>query len=93
MNLRKEEIEELLPKAVALGLDAMETMYPLYDESVTSNAKSMAESFGLLESGGSDFHGSNKPNILLGVGTGNLRVSTDVLDKLKAIGSNKIKKI
>ena len=93
LNLRKEEIEELLPKAVALGLDAMETMYPLYDESVTSDAKSMAESFDLLESGGSDFHGSNKPNILLGVGTGNLRVSTDVLDKLKANGSNKIKKI
>ena len=68
LNLQETELVNLLPQAVEHGLDAMETMYPLYDERTSCKAKMMAETFGLLESGGSDFHGSNKPHIKLGSG-------------------------
>ena len=83
LNLQEAELVKMLPKAVSCGLDAMETMYPLYDEAATSKAKGIAEAFNLLESGGSDFHGSNKPGIRLGVGTGNLRIPQEVADRLK----------
>ena len=43
-----------------------------------------ARRFGLGLSGGSDYHGGNKPGIRLGVGRGGLRVPLDVLEKLEA---------
>jgi hypothetical protein len=43
----------------------------------------MADRLGLLKSGGSDFHGTNKPDIKLGVGRGNLDIPNELLDKMK----------
>ena len=39
---------------------------------------------GLLISGGSDFHGSNKPDIALGKGRGHLYIPYSVLETIKA---------
>ena len=39
---------------------------------------------GLAVAGGSDFHGDIKPRIRLGVGTGNLAIPLEVLERLKA---------
>ena len=89
LNLNEVELLELLPQAKACGLDAMETMYSRYDRETTQKAKTLASRFQLLESGGSDFHGGNKPDIYLGVGTGDLRIPLGMLDKLK----NNIKNI
>lgn len=74
LNLREEEIRKFLPQAVACGLRGMETIYPRYDPETTQKAAQIADSFGLLPSGGSDFHGTNKPELKLGVGDGNLFV-------------------
>ena len=90
LNLKESDIKKLLPTAVARGLDAMETMYPLYDEEMTLKARALAEGCGLLESGGSDFHGSNKPDIQLGTGTGNLFITSDVLHCLKRKNSKNL---
>ena len=43
----------------------------------------LAKRFDLGVSGGSDYHGSNKPTIRLGQGYGGLRVSSAVLEDLK----------
>ena len=43
----------------------------------------MAKKLGLLPSGGSDFHGGNKPDIELGKGRGGLRVSYALLEDIK----------
>ena len=43
----------------------------------------IAQEFDLLVSGGSDFHGSNKPFIHLGSGKGNLRIPYQVLADIK----------
>lgn len=72
LNLSKEELDVFLKKAVDAGLDAMEVAYSTYDEETAALAKEMAEKYGLLFSGGSDFHGSTKPDIALGSGRGNL---------------------
>jgi hypothetical protein len=43
----------------------------------------MADAFGLLPSGGSDFHGTRKPDIKLGIGKGNLEIPYEWYLKLK----------
>lgn len=74
LNLNEEQLRAFLQEAVPCGLDAMETMYATYDEQTTAKAMEIAEEFGLLHSGGSDYHGENKPHIQIGTGQGNLSI-------------------
>ena len=83
LNLDEEALEVFLPQAAACGLDAMETLYSRYDVQTTQKSRELACRFGLLESGGSDFHGENKADIRLGVGKGQLRIPLEILEKLK----------
>jgi len=66
LNLKEEPLRVFLPKAIEAGLDGMETEYPLFDEEKRALARSIADEFGLLRSGGSDYHGANKPDIRIG---------------------------
>lgn len=83
LNLDEAALRAFLPEAKASGLDAMETLYPKYEEATTRLACNLAEEYGLLHSGGSDFHGKSKPDIQIGTGKGDLRVSCRLLEKLK----------
>jgi hypothetical protein len=48
--------------------------------------RSLAERFGLAITGGSDFHGGNKPKISLGTGcNNNLNVPDDLLGPLELL--------
>ncbi len=66
-------VREILPRAVEAGLVGMEVMHSSYDDATIARAKALADEFGLLYSGGSDFHGEIKPDVRLGVGTKNPR--------------------
>ncbi len=70
-------------KLSAWGLDGIEGYYSLFSANETLLVSEMAEKYGLALSGGSDFHGSNSPNIVLGFGAGGLRVPVELLYKLK----------
>lgn len=83
LNLEEEPLREFLKEAVPCGLDAMETMYSTYDERTTAAAKQVADDFGLLHSGGSDYHGKNKPHIQMGIGQGNLAVSQGLMTAME----------
>lgn len=83
LNLDEAGLRAFLPKALAFGLDGMETMYPKFTDEETKLAKAIAKEYGLLESGGSDYHGENKPDIQLGVGRGTLQVSSLLLEALR----------
>ena len=83
LNLEEEPLREFLKEAVPCGLDAMETMYSTYDERTTAVAKQVADDFGLLHSGGSDYHGKNKPHIQMGIGQGNLAVSQGLMTAME----------
>jgi len=72
LNLKAEELTAFLPAAKEHGLLGMEVRYSLYSDETTVLSEEIAAQFGLLPSGGSDFHGSNKPDISLGTGKGNL---------------------
>lgn len=83
LTLKPEPLRAFLRQAVPCGLDGMETIYVTYDEETTRLACAMAEEFGLKQSGGSDFHGANKPDVALGVGRGGLRIPYKFLEELK----------
>lgn len=83
LNLEADALEAFLPKAVEMGLDGMEVLYPKYDEQTTQLAQHMAQRHGLLPSGGSDFHGENKPDIQMGTGRGNLSIPLQYLEAFK----------
>jgi len=74
LNLDQAELERFLPQAVQVGLDAMEVLYPKYDAATRVLAGQTAKRFGLLPSGGSDFHGENKPDIAMGTGRGDMEI-------------------
>lgn len=74
LNLSEAELREFLPEAKKNGLIAMETMYSSYSPETAALAADIAQEFDLLPSGGSDFHGENKPDILIGIGKGNLQI-------------------
>lgn len=84
LDLDEAALREFLPKAIACGLDAMETMYSKFDPDTEKLAIAIAEEFHLLQSGGSDFHGSVKPDIFLGKGRGELEIPYEMLEKLKS---------
>lgn len=65
------------------GLTGMEAIYSMNTPGDERNMKKLAEEFGLLISGGSDFHGENKPYIHLGTGRGNLRIPESILEDIK----------
>ena len=83
LNLTEEPLREFLKEAVSCGLDGMEVLYSTYDEPTTILAKQVADDFGLLHSGGSDYHGNNKPHIQMGVGQGNLAVPRGLMTALE----------
>ena len=74
LNLSEEELFEFLPAAKERGLVGMECLYSTYSSGETALSLELAERFGLKPSGGSDFHGANKPDIQLGRGRGGLAV-------------------
>lgn len=65
------------------GLDGIEGYYTEYTPEMQQTYQSLARELGLILSGGSDFHGSNKPHISIGTGTGGLRVPYEVLEVMK----------
>jgi len=85
LNLSEAELCEFLDKAVPCGLDGMEVFYSRYDKKTTQKAVEIAAHYGIESSGGSDFHGENKPDILMGKGEGELAVPYEWYLKLKAI--------
>lgn len=81
MNL--EQLRDFLALLKADGLDGMEAIYSTFQPGDERNMKRIAGELDLLISGGSDFHGSNKPHIRLGTGMGRLFVPYEALEMLK----------
>ena len=80
-----EKLRELITEMKAVGLKGIEAMYSTHSEEDEEYVKNLASEMGLVISGGSDFHGSNKPGIELGTGTGNLNIPEDVWFRLEKV--------
>ncbi len=81
-HLPHEELYQLVDRLTNAGLKGIEVYYSSNKGQDELNVKALANHFSLIASGGSDFHGSVKPNIELGTGKGNLKIPYSVLQKL-----------
>lgn len=83
LNINETQLCEFLPQAKEHGLNAMEVYYSKFSAEQRERARVICDEFGLLCSGGSDYHGENKPDISLGIGRGDLSVPDEVYIRLK----------
>lgn len=59
------------------NIDGLECYYSLFTQEQTDNLIELSRKNNLYISGGTDFHGTNKPNIQLGNGQGNLNITSE----------------
>ena len=78
-------LEALIVELKEAGLVGMEAIYSTYVPSEERQIRRLAEKYDLLISGGSDFHGANKPKIEMGIGLGKLYVPDEVLERLRSV--------
>ena len=67
-------VRAILPRAAEAGLLGMEVQHSSYSPETVTRAKSLANEFALLPSGGSDFHGAVKPDVRMGCAPGELDI-------------------
>lgn len=84
-RLDDAQLRELIEHCLAHGLRGMECLYSGYSEEQSGYLLALAREYGLQPTGGSDFHGSVKPHIQLGSGTGGLCVPYEYLERLKEL--------
>lgn len=82
-HLPEKELLSLITRLKEAGLMGLEAIYSCNISNEESYVRGLAHKYDLLISGGSDFHGSVKPDISLGTGRGNLNVPYWVLEKMK----------
>lgn len=72
------------------GIEGLEGYYGEYRAAEQKYFVALAARLGMVVTGGSDYHGANKPGLRLGRGRGGLQVPDDLLDRLEtqqSIGS------
>ncbi len=82
-HMGKERLNQMVSELKDAGLVAIEAIYSTYSSAEEREMRALADKHGLTISGGSDFHGSIKPGLDLGVGYGKLHVPYTVLENLK----------
>ncbi|BAU22431.1 phosphoesterase [Caldimicrobium thiodismutans] len=83
LKLNEKELSNYLAKLKELGIKGVEVYYSEHSKTFTEFLYTVAKRLDLLITGGSDFHGTNKPDIKLGRGFGNLKIPYEVFLKLK----------
>ncbi len=81
-GMGKARLEALVAELKEAGLLALEAIYSTYSASDERDMRALAAKYDLCISGGSDFHGANKPKLDLGTGYGSLYIPYEVLTKL-----------
>jgi predicted metal-dependent phosphoesterase TrpH len=78
------DVPALMPELCESGLNALEAYHSDHGPAETKLYLDLARRYGLLVTGGSDFHGAVKPGVKLGTGCeGNLQIPLDLVEKLR----------
>ncbi len=78
-----KEVEQMVAFLTELGMDGIEAIYSSNTGFDEGHMRHLANKYNLAVSGGSDFHGANKPDLNLGTGRGNLKIPYSVLENLE----------
>ena len=82
-HMGQERLDALTASLREDGLMGIEAFYSTYTNQDVRDMLHLAEKYDLLLSGGSDFHGANKPGLDLGCGYGKLYIPEDLLTDIK----------
>lgn len=82
-HMSDERLDTLTAALKNVGLEGIEAIYSTYSTAEERQIRKLAAKYGLRVSGGSDFHGANKPGLDLAVGYGKLYIPYAVLHDLK----------
>lgn len=82
-GMNYNQIRIMAKELMGMGLKAIEVKYSTYKPEQEREITRIAAELGLKSSGGSDFHGLNKPDISIGTGLGRLRIPEEFLEKLR----------
>ncbi len=87
-HMSDARLDALVAELKEVGLMGLEAVYSTYSAGEERQMRALARKYHLLISGGSDFHGSNKPKLDLGSGYGDLLVQGSVLTAIKESRKN-----
>lgn len=82
-HMGTEALTQLIRTLKDAGLVGIEAIYSTHSAGEERQVRQLASRFGLLVSGGSDFHGKSKPKLEMGTGYGKLFIPEDVLISIK----------
>lgn len=86
LNRFGREEEDLIRQMAKMGLHAIEAWHSDHTPRHRERYEFLAQRYRLAVTGGSDFHGDNKPGVELGTGKGNnVAVPRNVLERLRAL--------
>ena len=89
-HMGNDRLDTLVSSLKADGLMGIEVFYSTYSNQDVRDMQRLAAKYNLLVSGGSDFHGANKPGLDLGCGYGKLYIPEETLLKIKAALPRKV---
>jgi predicted metal-dependent phosphoesterase TrpH len=76
-------MRDLLDSLTALGLEGIEAHCSTHQPYDVQRFSGHAEEYGLVVTGGTDFHGDNKPDIRIGSGFGNVHVPDTCIERIR----------
>ena len=82
LNFDKKKTIDLFALLKDMGLKGVEVYYPEHPPDMIAFYSKLAQRYGLLKTGGTDFHGSLKPDIQMGSGRGDFFVPYDIFEKI-----------
>lgn len=82
-HMGKDKLDTLVSTLKNAGLAGIEAIYSTYNNQDTRDMMDLAKKYDLLLSGGSDFHGVNKPGLDMAVGYGKLFVPEEILINIR----------
>jgi predicted metal-dependent phosphoesterase TrpH len=83
LDLSPADTEATVAELASFGLAGLEAIYGRYSPEDRIAIAGIASRHGLAITGGSDYHGTYKPDLQVGVGRGDLQVPDEILDKLR----------
>jgi hypothetical protein len=84
LGLEPADLERQIAELADAGLAGVECWYGRYSTDERQGLLDIAARYGLVATGGSDFHGTYKPDLRVGTGTGDLSVPETALAELTA---------
>ncbi|MDD7402682.1 MAG: PHP domain-containing protein [Butyribacter sp.] len=83
-HMTESDLRKMIAEFKENGLVGIEVKYSNHTTQDEVFVRRLSQEFQLLPSGGSDFHGGNKPDIDLGTGRGNLTIPYEYLEQFRS---------